>query len=133
MPIEGFRPGVTERLGLGPDECVAANPRLVYARITVWGRDGPLAQSAGHDINYLSITGMLDSIRTSEHPSSRSTCCAISAAARCSSSPAFSPRSLSAARPLIATALRQLNRSPRSNDGAAPCNANHFRARAKNY
>jgi alpha-methylacyl-CoA racemase len=66
--IEGFRPGVTERLGLGPDECVAANPRLVYARITGWGQDGPLAQSAGHDINYLSVTGMLDSIGTSEHP-----------------------------------------------------------------
>jgi alpha-methylacyl-CoA racemase len=66
--IEGFRPGVTERLGLGPDECIAANPRLVYARITGWGQDGPLAQSAGHDINYLSITGMLDSIGTSEHP-----------------------------------------------------------------
>ncbi|MCU1699187.1 MAG: Carnitine dehydratase [Mycobacterium sp.] len=66
--IEGFRPGVTERLGLGPDECVATNPRLVYARMTGWGQDGPLAQSAGHDINYLSITGMLDSIGTSEHP-----------------------------------------------------------------
>ena len=49
--IEGFRPGVTERLGLGPDDCWARNPRLVYGRVTGWGQDGPLAQAAGHDIN----------------------------------------------------------------------------------
>ena len=57
--IEGFRPGVTERLGLGPDECLARNPRLVYGRMTGWGQDGPLAQAAGHDINYISLAGAL--------------------------------------------------------------------------
>ena len=60
--IEGFRPGVTERLGLGPDECLARNPRLVYGRMTGWGQDGPLADSPGHDINYLAMTGVLDQI-----------------------------------------------------------------------
>ena len=57
--IEGFRPGVTERLGLGPDECLARNPRLVYGRMTGWGQDGPLAHAAGHDINYISLAGAL--------------------------------------------------------------------------
>jgi len=57
--IEGFRPGVTERLGLGPDPCLARNPRLVYGRMTGWGQDGPLAQAAGHDINYISVAGAL--------------------------------------------------------------------------
>jgi alpha-methylacyl-CoA racemase len=51
--IEGFRPGVMERLGLGPEPCLAANPRLVYGRMTGWGQDGPLAKAAGHDINYI--------------------------------------------------------------------------------
>lgn len=60
--IEGFRPGVTERLGLGPDACLARNPRLVYGRITGWGQDGPLAPTAGHDINYLGLSGALHSI-----------------------------------------------------------------------
>ena len=60
--IEGFRPDVLERLGLGPDVCLAANPRLVYARVTGWGQDGPLAQSPGHDINYLAISGALHAI-----------------------------------------------------------------------
>jgi len=60
--IEGFRPGVTERLGLGPDACVARNPRLVYGRITGWGQDGPLAQAAGHDINYIALSGALHAI-----------------------------------------------------------------------
>jgi len=60
--VEGFRPGVTERLGLGPDDCAAINPRLVYARMTGWGQDGPRAQQAGHDINYLSLTGGLHAI-----------------------------------------------------------------------
>jgi alpha-methylacyl-CoA racemase len=60
--IEGFRPGVTERLGLGPDECLARNPRLVYGRMTGWGQDGPLAQEPGHDINYISIAGVLGAI-----------------------------------------------------------------------
>ena len=57
--VEGFRPGVAERLGLGPDECLTANPRLVYARMTGWGQDGPLAQTAGHDLNYLALAGVL--------------------------------------------------------------------------
>ena len=60
--LEGFRPGVMERLGLGPDECLAANPRLVYARMTGWGQDGPLARRAGHDMNYISLTGALHSV-----------------------------------------------------------------------
>jgi alpha-methylacyl-CoA racemase len=57
--IEGFRPGVMERLGLGPDTCLGRNPRLVYGRVTGWGQDGPLSQVAGHDLNYISITGAL--------------------------------------------------------------------------
>lgn len=57
--IEGFRPGVMERLSLGPDACLKANPRLVYGRVTGWGQDGPLSQVAGHDLNYISITGAL--------------------------------------------------------------------------
>lgn len=60
--IEGFRPGVTERLGLGPDELLAVNPKLVYGRMTGWGQDGPLARAAGHDINYVALTGMLNLI-----------------------------------------------------------------------
>ena len=57
--VEGFRPGVMERLGLGPDVALQANPRLVYGRMTGWGQDGPLAMVAGHDINYISLTGAL--------------------------------------------------------------------------
>ncbi len=60
--IEGFRPGVAERLGLGPDELEAVNPQLVYGRMTGWGQDGPLASTAGHDINYISLTGVLHAI-----------------------------------------------------------------------
>ena len=60
--IEGFRPGVTERLGLGPEACFARNRRLVYGRITGWGQAGPLAQAAGHDINYIALTGALHAI-----------------------------------------------------------------------
>nr|MBO2473385.1 carnitine dehydratase [Actinomycetales bacterium] len=66
--LEGFRPGVTERLGLGPEECTARNKRLVYARVTGWGQTGPLAQRAGHDINYLSLTGALHAIGEAERP-----------------------------------------------------------------
>src|SRR6201994_4023370 len=57
--IEGYRPGVAERLGLGPDICLERNPRLVYGRMTGWGQDGPLASAAGHDINYIALTGAL--------------------------------------------------------------------------
>jgi alpha-methylacyl-CoA racemase len=62
--IDGFRPGATERMGIGPDDVLARNPRLVYARMTGWGQDGPLAQRAGHDINYISVTGGLNAIRS---------------------------------------------------------------------
>src|SRR5690242_16533146 len=57
--IEGYRPGVAERLGVGPDACLARNPRLVYGRMTGWGQDGPLAATAGHDIGYIAVTGAL--------------------------------------------------------------------------
>ncbi|HEY3510282.1 MULTISPECIES: CaiB/BaiF CoA transferase family protein [Kribbella] len=57
--VEGFRPGVAERLGLGPSDCHEVNPRLVYGRMTGWGQDGPLAQTAGHDIDYLAVSGAL--------------------------------------------------------------------------
>jgi len=57
--FEGYRPGVTERLGLGPDVCLARNPKLVYGRMTGWGQDGPLAARAGHDINYIALAGVL--------------------------------------------------------------------------
>jgi len=58
--IEGFRPGVMERLGLGPDVCLARNPRLVFGRLTGWGQSGPLAQAAGHDLNYVALSGLLN-------------------------------------------------------------------------
>ncbi|SFP72316.1 CaiB/BaiF CoA transferase family protein [Amycolatopsis rubida] len=60
--VEGFRPGVAEKLGLGPGECLAVNPALVYGRMTGWGQDGPLARAAGHDVNYVSLTGVVHSI-----------------------------------------------------------------------
>jgi alpha-methylacyl-CoA racemase len=60
--VEGFRPGVAERLGIGPDACRARNPRLVYGRMTGWGQEGPMARDVGHDINYISLTGVLASI-----------------------------------------------------------------------
>ncbi|MCX4970535.1 CoA transferase [Streptomyces sp. NBC_00654] len=60
--VEGFRPGVAERLGIGPHQCHARNPSLVYARMTGWGQHGPLAQTPGHDINYIALTGVLDAI-----------------------------------------------------------------------
>lgn len=66
--IEGFRPGVMERLGLGPEAMLAANPRLVYGRMTGWGQTGPLASTAGHDINYASLSGALHSIGTPDKP-----------------------------------------------------------------
>jgi len=60
--FEGFRPGVTERLGIGPQQCLARNPKLVYGRMTGWGQEGPLAKAAGHDINYISLSGALHAI-----------------------------------------------------------------------
>ena len=66
--IEGYRPGVMERLGLGPEALLKANPRLVYGRVTGWGQEGPLAQEAGHDINYLALTGLLSCIGEADRP-----------------------------------------------------------------
>ena len=66
--LDCFRPGTCERLGIGPDECAAVNPRLIFARITGWGQDGPLAQTAGHDINYLSRTGALSALGYADRP-----------------------------------------------------------------
>jgi alpha-methylacyl-CoA racemase len=66
--LEGFRPGVMERLGLGPEACLAANPRLVYVRMTGWGQSGPLAARAGHDLNYIAITGVLNAIGEADRP-----------------------------------------------------------------
>lgn len=66
--VEGFRPGVTERLGVGPEQCRSRNPRLVYARITGWGQHGPLAAQPGHDLNYLSMTGVLHALGSTEKP-----------------------------------------------------------------
>jgi len=66
--FEGFRPGVTERLGFGPDVCLARNPKLVYGRMTGWGQTGPLSHAAGHDINYISLTGSLAAIGKEDAP-----------------------------------------------------------------
>ena len=91
--IEGFRPGVMERLGLGPDVLLARNPKLVYGRMTGWGQDGPLAARAGHDINYIALSGALHAIGRDGAAARRrrSTSSATSAAAACcwrSASPA---------------------------------------------
>ena len=66
--IEGYRPGVMERLGLGPDVLLADNPKLVYGRMTGWGQTGPYANAAGHDMNYIAITGALHAIGTGDKP-----------------------------------------------------------------
>ncbi|MEU1346624.1 CaiB/BaiF CoA-transferase family protein [Streptomyces sp. NPDC005775] len=66
--IEGYRPGVAERLGVGPDTCLARNPQLVYGRMTGWGQDGPLAERAGHDIAYIAVTGALSMIGEPQKP-----------------------------------------------------------------
>ena len=66
--VEGYRPGIAERLGFGPDACLDRNPRLVYARMTGWGQDGPLAQRAGHDINYLALAGALYPLGSADRP-----------------------------------------------------------------
>jgi alpha-methylacyl-CoA racemase len=66
--IEGFRPGVMERLGLGPEVCLERNPRLVYGRMTGWGQEGPLSSAPGHDLNYIALTGALAAIGPAERP-----------------------------------------------------------------
>lgn len=66
--IEGFRPGVVERLGVGPDDCLKLNPQLVYGRMTGWGQDGPLAQAAGHDLNYIALVGALNCVGPADRP-----------------------------------------------------------------
>lgn len=68
--VEGFRPGVTERLGLGPEVCLARNPRLIYGRMTGWGQTGPLAQAAGHDLNYVALAGVIHAIGRAGQPPS---------------------------------------------------------------
>ena len=68
--VEGFRPGVMERLGLGPEECMVHNPKLVFGRITGWGQAGPLAQAAGHDLNYIALSGMLHAMGRAGSPPS---------------------------------------------------------------
>ncbi len=66
--IEGFRPGVMERLGLGPEVCLQRNPRLIYGRVTGWGQDGPLAKTAGHDLNYIALSGALHAMGSADRP-----------------------------------------------------------------
>src|ERR687894_1014550 len=66
--LEGFRPGVTERLGIGPDDCLAVNSRLVYGRMTGYGQDGPMAQAVGHDLNYVAQSGLLAMIGRRDQP-----------------------------------------------------------------
>ena len=66
--LEGFRPGVMERLGLGPEDCLSVNPRLIFGRMTGWGQTGPLSQAAGHDINYISIAGALGAMGYADRP-----------------------------------------------------------------
>ena len=64
--IGGFRPGVAERLGLGPEHCMAHNPKLVYGLVTGWGQDGPLSQTTGHDINYIALAGILEAQKSDQ-------------------------------------------------------------------
>ncbi|MDH3471206.1 MAG: CoA transferase [Acidimicrobiia bacterium] len=66
--IEGFRPGVAEKLGIGPDDCMAVNRRLIYGRMTGWGQSGPLSLSAGHDINYIAVSGVLSALGRADQP-----------------------------------------------------------------
>ena len=99
--IEGFRPGVMERLGLGPDALLAINPKLIFGRMTGWGQEGPLAQAAGHDINYIALAGVLEHIGTVDDPYRRSTSLAISAEGACCSPSVCSPPSS-----IVSTAAR---------------------------
>ncbi|EUA92919.1 coA-transferase III family protein [Mycobacterium ulcerans str. Harvey] len=94
--LDCFRPGTCERLGIGPDDCAAGNPRLIFARITGWGQDGPLAPTAGHDINYLSQTGALSALGYRDRPPTpRRIWLPTSAAVRCWCCLASWPRSTS--------------------------------------
>ena len=68
--FEGFRPGVMERTGAGPEKCLERNPRLIFGRVTGWGQEGPLAHAAGHDINYLALSGMLWPMGSADRPPS---------------------------------------------------------------
>ena len=89
----GFRPGVMERLGLGPDAVLKVNPRLVYARMTGWGQEGPLAQAAGRDLDYIAITGALDAIgKRGELPVPPQNLVGDFGVGRCIARWAFSPR-----------------------------------------
>jgi alpha-methylacyl-CoA racemase len=98
--MEGYRPGVAERLGVGPIDCHAVNSRLVYARVTGWGQDGPLALRAGHDINYISLTGALHAIgRPGERPVPPLNLVGDYGGGSMFSSPAFFPRCGSASVP----------------------------------
>lgn len=98
--IEGNRPGVAERLGVGPEDCHARNPALVYGRMTGWGQEGPLAQRAGHDIAYIALTGTLGMIgEPGRPPPSPPTSSATTRAAPCTSSSASSPPCTTRARP----------------------------------
>lgn len=98
--IEGNRPGVAERLGVGPEDCHARNPALVYGRMTGWGQQGPLAQRAGHDIAYIALTGTLGMIGEPGRPRpSPPTSSATTRAAPSTSSSASSPPSTTRARP----------------------------------
>lgn len=98
--IEGYRPGVAERLGVGPADCHARNPRLVYGRMTGWGQDGPLAQRAGHDVAYIAVTGTLGMIGRPDEPRpSPPTCSATTRAAPSTWSSASSPPCTTHARP----------------------------------
>ena len=73
--MEAFRPGVVERLGVGPDDVLGRNPRIVYGRLTGWGQDGPLAQQAGHSLNYEAVTGVIHAIGRPEVPPSTASSC----------------------------------------------------------
>ena len=91
--VEGFRPGVAERLGIGPEDLMAENPRLIYGRMTGWGQDGPLAPRAGHDINYIALAGALEPIgRAGERPHAPLNLLGDFAAVGCSSPWACAPR-----------------------------------------
>jgi alpha-methylacyl-CoA racemase len=100
--IEGFRPGVMERLGLGPEVCLARNAKLVYGRMTGWGQEGPLAQAAGHDINYIALAGALEPLGRAGQPPYAPLNLATSAAGACSSPTASRARWSSAPAPAAA-------------------------------